>query len=191
LISLPAGVKDFDSALGKKYQRGTSISDLACRKPKDLGYAAELWTLSALARHVCAHASGAGFERLSKVGKTTVWRILDANELKPHRVRYYLERRDPQFEQKMAEVLMVYRDVNLFRADAVHDGRPAPIYTLSVDEKPGVQAIGLTAPDLSPVANKHASRTRLRVCAAWNLIHPGRVGPAYWRDHRQHRSTSP
>ena len=28
------------------------VVDLACRKPKDLGYAAELWTLSALAAHV-------------------------------------------------------------------------------------------------------------------------------------------
>jgi transposase len=84
-----------------------------------------------------------------------VWRILNANKLKPHRVRYYLERRDPQFERKMAEVLMVYRDVSLYRADAVHDTRPAPIYTVSVDEKPGVQAIGLTAPDLPPVAGVH------------------------------------
>jgi hypothetical protein len=27
----------------------------------------------------------------------------------PHKVRYYLERRDAEFEQKMAEVLCVYR----------------------------------------------------------------------------------
>ncbi len=131
------------------------VVDIACRKPKDLGYAAELWTLSALSKHVSAHACDAGYERLAKAGKTTVWRILDANELKPHRVRYYLERRDPQFERKMAEVLMVYRDVSLYRADAVHDARPTPIYTVSVDEKPGVQAIGLTAPDLPPVASVH------------------------------------
>jgi hypothetical protein len=29
------------------------------------------------------------------------------NELKPHRVRYYLEQRDTQFDRKMAEVLML------------------------------------------------------------------------------------
>lgn len=132
------------------------VIDLACRKPKDLGRAAELWTLSALAEHVAAQASDAGFPRLAKAGKATVWRILDAHELKPHRVRYYLERRDAQFERKMAEVLMVYRDVNLYRADAAHDARPAPIYTVSVDEKPGVQALGTTAPDLPPVPGKHA-----------------------------------
>lgn len=131
------------------------VVDLACRKPKDLGYAAELWTLSALAAHVSANAHSAGFARLARAGKTTVWRILDAHELKPHRVRYYLERRDAQFERKMAEVLMVYRDVNLYRVDAVHDARPTPIYTVSVDEKPGVQALGVTAPDLPPVPGVH------------------------------------
>ncbi len=132
------------------------VIDLACRKPKDIGLAAELWTLSALAEYVAAHANKAGFARLAQAGKATVWRILDAHELKPHRVRYYLERRDAQFARKMAEVLMVYRDVNLYRADAVHDARPTPVFTVSVDEKPGVQALGTTAPDRLPVPNKHA-----------------------------------
>lgn len=133
------------------------VVDLACRKPKDLGLAAELWTLSALAQYVTTHASAAGFERLARSGKATVWRILNAQALKPHRVRYYLERRDAQFERKMAEVLMVYHDVNLYQPGAVHDARPTPIYTVSVDEKPGVQALGATAPDLPPVPGKHAS----------------------------------
>src|SRR6218665_1599583 len=92
---------------------------------------------------------------LAPAGKATVWRILDAHDLKPHRVRYYLERRDAQFERKMAQVLMVYHDVNLYQADAVDDARPTPIYTVSVDEKPGVQVLGVTAPDLAPVAGKH------------------------------------
>jgi hypothetical protein len=39
----------------------------------------------------------------------------------------------------------------------MHDARPAPIYTVSVDEKPGVQALGTTAADLPPAAGKHAS----------------------------------
>jgi transposase len=131
------------------------VIDLACRKPNSLGMAAELWTLSALAAYVASHAAAAGFPRLSLAGKTTVWRILDAHELKPHRVRYYLEQRDTQFERKMAEVLMVYRDVNLYRAEAAHDARPLPVYTVSVDEKPGVQALGTTAPDLPPVPGQY------------------------------------
>ena len=159
------------------------VVDLACRKPKDLALAAELWTISALAEYVASHAGDAGFARLSQAGKATVWRILDAHELKPHRVRYYLERRDAQFERKMAEVLVVYRDVNLYRADAVHDARPRPIYTVSVDEKPGVQALGTTGADLPPVAGKHASVGRdheyvrhgtLSIIAALDL-HTGQI----------------
>jgi transposase/DNA-binding CsgD family transcriptional regulator len=161
--ALAAGVS---TALKDKYHRPYApeiteaakawVIDLACRKPKDLGFAAELWTLSALTDYVTKNASGAGFERLTRSGKATIWRILDAHELKPHRVRYYLERRDDQFESKMAEVLMVYRDVNLYRADAIHDARPTQIYTVSVDEKPGIQALATTAPDLPPVPGKHA-----------------------------------
>jgi transposase len=130
------------------------VVSIACTKPKDHGLAAELWTISALARFVCDSAQAAGFERLANAGKSTVWRILDEHEIKPHRIRYYLEKRDPQFDRKMQEVLMVYRDVSLYSEGAVHDARPNPIYTVSVDEKPGVQAIGLTAPDLPPVPGK-------------------------------------
>jgi transposase len=159
------------------------VIDLACRKPKDLGLAAELWTTSALARHVASRAGAAGFPSLARAGKSTVWRILSAHDLKPHRVRYYLERRDAQFERKMAEVLVVYRDVNLYRADAAHDARPRPIYTVSVDEKPGVQALGTTAPDLPPVPGQHRSVGRdheyvrhgtLSILAALDL-HTGEV----------------
>ena len=173
-VSRPTIYKCIDKALAAGVQSGLAdryhrphppeiteaakawVVDLACRKPKDLGLSAELWTLSALAAHVASNAVAAGFDRLSKAGKTTVWRILDSHDLKPHRVRYYLERRDPQFERKMAEILMVYRDVNLYRSDATHDGRPTPIYTVSVDEKPGVQALATTGPDLPPVPGKHA-----------------------------------
>ena len=130
------------------------VVSLACTKPKDHGLAAELWSISALAKFVCEAAEAAGFARLSNAGKSTVWRILDDNAIKPHKIRYYLEKRDPEFGRKMQEVLMVYRDVSLYTAGAVHDARPSPIYTVSVDEKPGVQAIGLTAPDLPPVPGK-------------------------------------
>jgi len=130
------------------------VVSLACTKPKDHGLAAELWSISALAKFVCESAEAAGFSRLANAGKSTVWRILDDNDIKPHKIRYYLEKRDPEFDRKMQEVLMVYRDVSLYTEGAVHDARPNPIYTVSVDEKPGVQAIGLTAPDLPPVPGK-------------------------------------
>ena len=162
--ALAAGV---ETALKDKYHRPhePEITDeakawvvsLACTKPKDHGLAAELWTISALARFVGEAAQAAGFARLANAGKSTVWRILDEHEIRPHRIRYYLEKRDPEFDRKMQEVLMVYRDVSIYRQGAVHDARPHPIYSVSVDEKPGVQAIGLTAPDLPPVPGKASS----------------------------------
>jgi transposase len=130
------------------------VANIACTKPKDHGLAAELWTISGLAQFVSQRADAAGFPRLARAGKSTVWRILDENEIKPHKIRYYLEKRDPDFDRKMQEVLLVYRDVSIYADGAVHDGRPNPIHTVSVDEKPGIQAIGLTAPDLPPVPGK-------------------------------------
>jgi len=130
------------------------VLNLACTKPKDHDLAAELWTISALAKFVSELATDAGFPRLANAGKSTVWRILNEGDIKPHRIRYYLEKKDPQFDRKMQEVLMVYRDVSLYREGAVHDARPQPIYTVSVDEKPGIQALSLTAPDLPPVPGK-------------------------------------
>ncbi len=130
------------------------VVSIACTKPKDHGLAAELWSISALAAFVSERAEVAGYPRLAQAGKSTVWRILNEHQIKPHKIRYYLERRDPEFDRKMQDVLMVYRDVSIYSEGAVHDGRQNPIYTVSIDEKPGVQALGLTAPDLPPAPGK-------------------------------------
>jgi transposase len=124
------------------------LIDLACRKAKELGYPHEVWTTRLLAQHARQHGPAAGHACLADLSQGTVCKILDADGVKPHKVRYYLERRDPEFAAKMAEVLCVYREVKLLKkrtksADAVA--------IVSYDEKPGVQAIGVTAPDLPPV----------------------------------------
>lgn len=130
------------------------VQHLACTKPRDLGYAAELWTRQALASHVRKSAA-AGHPALSKAAKATVHRILTEAEIQPQKVRYYMERRDPEFEAKMKEVLLVYREVSLAAATGVRSEDGRMIFTVSVDEKPGVQALGLTAPDLPPVPGEH------------------------------------
>ena len=73
------------------------VVHLACTKPKELGYAAELWTRKALLVHVRQHAQAAGHPSLVRAAKATVQRILDEPQLQPPRVRYYLERRDPEY----------------------------------------------------------------------------------------------
>ncbi len=130
------------------------VVHLACTKPKDLGYAAELWTRSALAAHVRRQAEAEGHPSLTRAAKATVQRILDEQHLQPHKVKYYLERRDPDFERKMREVLMVYQEVMVQNQST---GTAPSVITVSIDEKPGVQAIENTAPDLPPVPGKHAA----------------------------------
>jgi transposase len=131
----------------------TWVVDLACQKPKDLGYAQELWTTRLLAKHIRRHCVEAGHPQLQKVGRGTVSKILAAHPVKPHKIQYYLERRDPEFQPKMTEVLHVYRDVELWRTNGLP---PQIVGVLSYDEKPGIQAIGNTAPDLPPVPGRHA-----------------------------------
>jgi transposase len=99
---------------------------IACTKPRDHGLAAELWSIAGLARFVAGHAETAGHPRLAHAGKSTVWRILDEVDIKPHRIAYYLERRDPDFDRKMHEVLMVYRDVSIHAEGPLTTTGPIP-----------------------------------------------------------------
>ncbi|PIU29444.1 MAG: IS630 family transposase, partial [Candidatus Hydromicrobium americanum] len=66
--------------------------------------------------------------------------------IKPHKMSYYTEKRDPDFDQKMTQVLHIYKEVELYRAPGNQD----LVAYLSYDEKPGIQATGNIAPDLPP-----------------------------------------
>lgn len=130
----------------------------ACQKPKDQGYAAEVWSLKQLADHARTRGVAQGHDCLKKAVKATIHRILKAQPLQPHKLRYYLERRDPAFEEKMREVLMVYREVHLWHEKGSSDS--LQVFTVSVDEKPGIQAIENTAPDLPPQPGVHPTPAR-------------------------------
>ena len=141
------------------------LVSLACRKAKELGYPHELWTTRLLARHAREHGAAAGHECLANLVQGTVCKILGQEEVKPHKVRYYLERRDAEFEQKMAEVLCVYREVQILKKAAAKAKNKAkkpgkPVTIVSYDEKPGIQAIATTAPDLPPVPGTYATFAR-------------------------------
>jgi transposase len=134
---------------------------LACRKAKDLGYPHEVWTTRLLAGHAREHGPAEGHASLAKLAQGTVCKILDAHEVKPHKVRYYLQRRDPAFKAKMAQVLCVYRTVKLLKESAAGAGAPTDaVAVISYDEKPGIQAIATTAADLPPVPGRHAALGR-------------------------------
>lgn len=135
----------------------TWIIDLACQRPADLGYAQELWTLPNLHRHIQSHAEEAGYPRLKTITKAMVQKILKRNDIKPFKIKYYCEKRDPEFDSKMHNVLVVYKQIAMqFDEDGnviIPEDEPM-IHTLSCDEKPGIQAIATTGDDLRPTREK-------------------------------------
>lgn len=131
------------------------VTNIACTKPKDIGYAEELWTYRLLQKHIQAHCASAGYPELSRISHNTVRTILEGNEIKPNKITYYLERKDPDFESKMHDVLVVYKQVSLCfdeEGNLIIPMDEPKTVTVSYDEKPGIQALRNIAPDLPPTA---------------------------------------
>jgi transposase len=161
----------------------------ACVKAKQRGYPHEVWTLRLLAAHARERGPAAGHACLADLAPSTVHEVLNSQPVKPHKVRYYLQRRDPAFEERKAEVLEVYAAAEMLRQIPEAD---RPVVVLSYDEKPGIQAIASTAPDLPPNPGKHATVQRdheykrlgtLTLSAAVDLV-SGLVHHAMTQRHR-------
>lgn len=132
------------------------IINIACQKPTDFGYAAETWTYAKLTSHINKSAEEAGYTRLSTIHKSTVHVILDEAEIKPFRIKYYCENRAPEFDDKMHNVLLVYKQLSMQfdeEGTLIPWYRDETIHVLSYDEKPGIQAIATTSEDLLPDKN--------------------------------------
>ena len=139
----------------------TWVRDLACRKPVEFGYSYELWTYSLLRKHVRDNCVAAGYPTLATVSRSKLHNILEKGGIKAHKIRYYVEKRDPEFESKMADVLHVYKEVEILNGELTRgDVKEAGLVTISYDEKPGIQAIETTGKELPPVAGKHGRITR-------------------------------
>jgi transposase len=160
-----------DAALGELPRPGKSrrIADdaiawvlhCACQKPKDLGYSYELWTYALLQSHVRKHCLAANHPSLLELSRSKLHRILTQGEVLPHRVRYYVERRDPEFDRKMIEVLHVYKEVEIVNAGLMEGTLKEPsTVTISYDEKPGIQALARTAPDRPPAPHQYPTHLR-------------------------------
>lgn len=139
------------------------IINIACQKPVDLGYSAEVWTRALLTKHINKFAEEAGHTRLSTISQSKVRTILEEADIKPNKIKYYCENRDPNFDQKMHNVLLVYKQLSL---QFDENGELLPfgdndqiIHVLSYDEKPGIQAIATTSDDLLPDDN-HSTISR-------------------------------
>jgi len=130
--------------------------DIACQRPADLGYSQELWTLKNLHQHIQKNAEAAGYPRLVTITKPMVQKILKRSDIKPFKIKYYCEKRDPDFNAKMHEVLVVYKQVEMQfdeNGDIIVPEDGPMVHTISCDEKPGIQAIATTSEDLRPTRN--------------------------------------
>jgi len=85
---------------------------LACRKAK---------TKRLLAGHVHEHGPVEEHACLANLAQATVC-DLDQEEVQPHKVRYYLEQRDPDFAEKMAEQPCICRQVKILEEAASKAG---------------------------------------------------------------------
>ncbi len=141
------------------------VINLACTKPTEMGYPHEVWTISLLAQHVRKNAISMNHPTLQRAGKSHIHNILKEMPIHPHKISYYLERRDPEFDEKMAQVLVIYKTVQMVNekeADGVYAERESKRKwaVISYDEKPGIQAIESVAPDLPPVPGRHPTLSR-------------------------------
>jgi len=160
-----------DAALGELPRRGKPrqlpddaiawVLHCACQKPKELGYSYELWTYKLLTAHVHRHCIAAGHPALQRLSRSKLHKILRQGELRPHKIRYYVERRDPAFEARMAIVLHVYKEVEIVNEYRRSEPGQLPgMVTISYDEKPGIQALAVTTPDRPPVVGQYPSHLR-------------------------------
>ncbi len=83
------------------------------------------WSAAELRDAFAASADGAD------IGTRTVARVLDEAEIQPHRIRYFLTSRDPEFDQKLA-----------LQIAGLYLRPPEGATVLCLDEKPSIQALG-------------------------------------------------
>lgn len=135
------------------------VVSLACNMPEKVPGApkTQQWTINALASYVRDHCEEHDFPELKNVQKSTVWSILNDRDIKPHRIQYYLVRKDPLFEHRAKQVLLVYKRVSWIlqmtrkeRATGARADEMTGEAFVSYDEKPGIQAVSNIAPDLPP-----------------------------------------
>ena len=102
------------------------IVETACRKPRR---GLSRWSVRTLARHL-------------SIDKDKVHRVLNEHDLHPHRIRTFNFSPDPEFGEKLLDVVGLYMSP------------PANAVVLCMDEKTGIQALDRTQPLLPLRAGK-------------------------------------
>ena len=141
------------------------VMQLACSKPIDHGYQAEIWTLSQLTAHVKKHALQAGHGCLEHASKYIIRRIIKESPQSPHNVAYYFDKESLEASEGTASVLFVIKEIQLFL------GTPPASPTAHTDWEDG-NGSGKTAQCLEITAN---------------LVPDPHSHPLWFKDHEQKR----
>jgi len=128
----------------------TWIVDLFCRKPAEFGYPHEVWTQRLLQQHVREHAREEGFPEVARISQGTISKIANASAIKPHKIRSYVQNRDPAFHEKAIVVLHTYEEANIFKV-LEKEGTEPDTFILPFDEKNGIPVRDTHHLDLMPV----------------------------------------
>src|SRR5712675_2020682 len=159
------------------------LVSLACDKAKEHGHPHELWTTRLLAHHAREHGPRAGHDCFAHLVQGTVCKLLGQEEIKPHKVRYYLERRDAEFEQKMAEVLCIYREVQVLKKAAAKPKKKKPGKPVAiVSYEPSLRQHRICRPCRGPPRHSRAtmsiSATARSACWPGSICSPERSMPS-------------
>jgi hypothetical protein len=104
------------------------------------------------------------------ISRSTVWRILDSDAIKPWQYKYWIFPRDPQFVEKAGPILDLYA--------GCWEGQPLgpKDYVLSADEKTSIQARARRHPPLpcapgqpTRVEPEYKRRGAWQYLAAWDV----------------------
>jgi hypothetical protein len=63
-----------------------------------VGYSYELWNYGLLTQHIRRHDEAAGYPELQRLSRSKLHTILTQAKVRPHKIRYYVERRDPDLK---------------------------------------------------------------------------------------------
>jgi DDE superfamily endonuclease len=104
------------------------------------------------------------------ISRSTVWRVLDTDAIKPWRYKYWIFPRDPHFADKAGPILDLY--AGMWQGEP----RGPKDHILSADEKTSIQARHRCHPSLPPapgraayIENEYERAGALQYLAAWDV----------------------
>lgn len=110
------------------------VVSIATSQPADYGRAATRWALDEIAATIVNEKAA------EAISRSTIWRVLNDADLKPHKSVYWLNSHDPDFEAKARDICRLY--VNSPRL--YEQGR----LVICSDEKTGMQILERKYPTL-------------------------------------------